>query len=206
MKRARILIDFTRASDPVLESEAQKIVTAMTGNANFPSPVPTLDKVSDAIQNFSDALAAAKMGDKAKVAIKTDMRNALITMLLNLADYVTATANGDRAMLISSGFKVSKGTRNPRTLGDVNNFRVELGPNSGEALLSVDGVKCVDSYFFQCTLAPATNESNWTPGITSKNTFTFTGLEPLKQYSFRIAVSGSNNQVVYTEVITKTIL
>lgn len=206
MKIPRVLNDFISASDANLESQAQKIYNAMNGNANFPTPDPPLADVLTTIQNYTAALAAAQMGDKTNRAIKTNMRSALVTTLLNLASSVSSTAKGDRPMLISSGFTLNKETNSPRVLGSADNFRVELGKNSGEAILSVNGVKGAKSYIFYYTLAPSTNDRNWTNAIGSQNTYTFTGLEPLKQYCFRIAISGSNNQVVYTDVITKTIL
>ena len=80
----------------------------MQGNSNFPAPIPALTVVDAAVQTYQAALTAAQFRDKNAVALKNQAREELTFILSQLANSVMTTANGDRAMLISSGFDISK--------------------------------------------------------------------------------------------------
>jgi hypothetical protein len=53
-------------------------------------------------------LSNAAGRDKTLVSIKNDKRAELRTLLAELADYVTSVCNGDRTMLLSSGFDLAR--------------------------------------------------------------------------------------------------
>lgn len=204
MKNPTIILNFRRLSDANLEIKAQAISAAMTGNANFPTPTPDLAAFNTMIQAYSDALSAAKTRDKVKVSIKKDRRAELVALLIQLANYVSFTAAGDRSILMSSGFDLGRDSANPQPLQKPQNFKVSFGENSGELITSLSSVAGARTYIHQITPAPATDQSIWESVYLGSVTNTFSGLEPLKQYCFRVAVAGSKGQVVYTEIITKT--
>lgn len=52
MPLLRLTNGFDQLSDADLEVRAASILNAVTGNANFPTPQPTLAKVQTAIDNF----------------------------------------------------------------------------------------------------------------------------------------------------------
>ncbi|HLK28305.1 MAG TPA: fibronectin type III domain-containing protein [Puia sp.] len=205
MKQPKLLTNFSKFNDVEFENKAQVIYAGMNGNASFPAPSPNLTEVITAIQDYSGALAAAKSRDKVKVSIKNDMRNALEQVLLSLAGYVSFTADGDRTKLTSSGYDLSKESNSPVPLGTPQNFTVGVGQNSGEATVDMDSVKGAKAYTHMYALAPVTNDA-WIVAISSTPGYTFTGLEPMKQYSFRIGVAGSKGQVAYTDIITKMVV
>jgi hypothetical protein len=206
MKISRILLNFLSFPDSRFQTKAEAIETAMTGNANFPAPIPTIADLSDAITAFSGALSAAQSKDKTKVEVRKDMRAQLETLLVNLAAYVTQVAAGSRTIMVSSGFDVSSDVKNPRILGQLNNFQVLPGANSGEAKLSLDSVDNRTGYYYQYALDPITAESVWVSVYNSHCSITITGLEPLKKYWFRVLVTGTRNQSAQTEAISRTIL
>jgi hypothetical protein len=62
------------------------------------------------------------------VCAKNDKKAALVVLLTELAEYVILTCNGNRLMLLSSGFHVS-GDKFTRGLDPViQQLEVELGP------------------------------------------------------------------------------
>jgi hypothetical protein len=67
---------------------AQGIVKAMTGNASFPTPAPTLATVASAIGDLQTAETAALSRVKGAVAVRDDKRAALIKLLQQLKAYV----------------------------------------------------------------------------------------------------------------------
>jgi hypothetical protein len=91
---------------------AQNMVTAMTGNPSFPSPVPPLTVVTGAINALQAAEAAALSRLKGAVTARNDRKAALITLLQQLRGYIqtTADANPENSANIieSAGIPVKK--------------------------------------------------------------------------------------------------
>jgi hypothetical protein len=80
----------------------------MTENNNFKNPSPSVEAVSGIITEFFDALNLCKDGDRLKVAIKNQKREALITTLHQWASYVLFKSNGDSVVAFSSGYTIGK--------------------------------------------------------------------------------------------------
>jgi len=113
---------------------AQNVVTCMTGNSRFPSPVPALPTVSTAITALATAETAAVSRLPGAVTTRNDKRAALTVLLQQLRAYVQSVADADpengAATIQSAGLSVRKtGTRPPRV------FTAEQGPVSGSAKL-----------------------------------------------------------------------
>ncbi|MFT3936235.1 MAG: hypothetical protein QM726_21580 [Chitinophagaceae bacterium] len=201
MKKAFLLMDFKQMSGPNLLQKSTTILNSMTDNKSFPKPVPTLAVLGTAIKNFSNALALAKDGDRIKINDKDAQRAALITVLLQLMDYVTYTAGGDRSMLMSSGYTVNAATKTARSMGKIKGVKVILGENSGEIIVTLDKVKGADAYLFYYGPAPIVNDS-WKVLPNGKlNQCTISGLERGKEYSIRVGVVGPKGKTVYSQVI-----
>ena len=198
MKNPRIKLSFMTASDAKLESEGQFIVTSMTDNTNFPSPTPGLAAVGTALTEYSVAKAEAAGRDRTKVAIKNSKKLALQLLLKTLANYVALTANGDEAMLVSSGFQLVREAQTTPPLEAPENFNVTGGFNQGEIVTKVDRVLNARSYLHECTEDPIVENSDWDSRATTGRDFTFTGLQPGKKYWFRVAVIGVRDQIIYS--------
>jgi hypothetical protein len=84
----------------------QSIVTAMTGNAGFPAPVPSLSVVAHAAADLETALNRNDMRDKAKTTLVNTKEAALNDMLTLLALYVDGVAKGDANLILSTGMPV----------------------------------------------------------------------------------------------------
>jgi hypothetical protein len=113
---------------------AQSIVTAMAGNARFPSPVPTLAVLTAAIAVLQTAESSALARTKGTVTVRNDKRAALVVLLQQLRGYVQTIADADAensaAIIQSSGFAVKKtAVRKPRV------FAATQGAVSGAAKL-----------------------------------------------------------------------
>jgi len=200
MKTPRLKLDFVRLSDPDLEIKAQAIVTAMTDNTFFATPVPALATVTAFITNYSTALSKAQTRDKAEVANKNYMRSLLEKTLMDLAGYVTFTSGGSEPALVSSGFDLAKPAANLPPIGVPDNFTVDNGVNEGEVISSVDRVTGARSYIHEYTADPVTPTSEWTQQFTTVRKCTIADLEPGKKYWFRVAAIGPRQQIAYTNV------
>ncbi|NCU06235.1 MAG: hypothetical protein GXC73_19945, partial [Chitinophagaceae bacterium] len=130
----KVINNFARVPDGILESKTHSIISSMTGNAHFPTPTPTLAQLETAADNYSSALVKAGTGNRADVADKNAKRQVLIDVLTSLGMYVTFAANGDVVALLSSGFEISK-DRQPAVITKPEIVRLENGLSSGELLL-----------------------------------------------------------------------
>jgi len=201
MKTSKAVISFTTLSDGNLESVALSIIDHMTDNPNFPTPVPSLTEVTAAVTEYTNALSGAKSRDKAQVELKNIKKAAMITLLKSLAAYVTFTANGNRNVIATSGFDISKEGTTPSVMSAPTNFKMTVGKTSGQAFSSVGGVKGIKTYAHQYTADPMTDTSVWQNEYLTTRFHTFTGLDSGKKYWFRVAALGTGGQIEYTDPV-----
>jgi hypothetical protein len=113
---------------------AQGVVTAMTGNAAFPSPAPTLAEVSAATAALQTAETAELSRLKGTVATRKDKRAALVNLLQELRNYVQKTADADPEnsanIVLGSGYVVRKTPTHAARA-----FHAKAGPVSGSVKL-----------------------------------------------------------------------
>ncbi len=198
MKNSRAILNVAKLSDGNLEAIALSIIDHMTDNPNFPNPTPAMTIVTAVVTEFTNALSAAKNRGKAEVELKNIKKDAMIPVLISLGAYVTFVANGDRNIIATSGFSITKDSKTPQTMNTPAKFTVVAGKTTGEAICSVAGVKGVKKYAHQYTPDPLTPDSVWTSIYVSKRSYTFTGLVSGKKYWFRVAALGIGDQIEYT--------
>jgi hypothetical protein len=74
----KVNLGFSKYTEANLLVIAQAILAALTTNAFFPTPVPTLAVLQTAITDYSEALSAAKDGGKTNIAVKMPARKSLL--------------------------------------------------------------------------------------------------------------------------------
>lgn len=199
MKKARLLRSFPY-SDPAFETKTQVILASMTGNVNFKNPTPSIPELLDSLNTYTEALAAAGSGDRTRIAAKNKARKALEAMLLDLADYVTLIAKGDREILLSSGFDLQKDGKSKRTLTAPAAFEVTAGKNPGEIAVKLAGSKNVSMYRHEYVQGAATDTSVWNVFTSTRQKYLHRGLKS-GIHSFRSA-AGLGEDLVYSNVVT----
>ena len=107
----RVALSFARLPDDDLLSFARTIIKQMTGNANYPTPKPSIADLQAGADAFSNAIAASKESGKAGTAAKNAAREALIGLLRVEANYVEGEKSTDLSALLSSGFDAVKTDR-----------------------------------------------------------------------------------------------
>ena len=187
-------------SDKKLSTETMKIQTALSDNADFPNPVPSVEDYSTTVGAFIVQLAKAGSRDVNAIAAKNARRRELIEATITLGTSVSLTANGDLEMLLSTAFPLRRKSQ-PVVLAKPTNFRCVNGINPGELDLKVDTMDGVVSFNFTYTVYPPTETAVWTTVSSSKSSCTITGLEPGKKYWFRVAAIGTKGQMVWGETL-----
>jgi len=124
----------------ILISIAKAIVQALSGNASFPNPTPTLAVVTAGITDLENAESAALSRVKGAVAARNDKRKVLVSLLQELKAYVQKVADADQehgaALIQSAGMNVRKApVRKPRvftiTQGIVSGAVHVVAPSAG---------------------------------------------------------------------------
>jgi hypothetical protein len=202
MRFQKINLSFSRYGDSDFLTKGTLILTSMTDNPNFPNPTPAIADVGTAVDNYSDALNAAAGLGRVNVAQKNKYREDLEAILKQLGLYVMSVANGDAAMLTSSGFTLSK-MPEPKYITNPGNVTLSNGVTSGELADAVPAVAGARVYYHEITDAAPTEETVWTRNQSSRSRFVFTGLIPGRQYWVRVAAVGPGEQIAYSTVATQ---
>lgn len=205
MNNSKINFAYDRMPDAELSNKAQIPITAMTGNPYFTEPKPALPTVQSALDDYRLALTAAQSGDRTKIAIKNEKREILTSALRQLSRYTEMAANGNRSILLSSGFEINKERSYNVELGQPENVRLIDGANTGEIIVSCSSVTGVRSYLFQHTPDPLTAESAWTSDASTKSEFALKGLKSGTKYWCRVVAIGSNDQQTVSNPVARIV-
>jgi hypothetical protein len=148
----------------------------MTGNADFATPDPTLAEVKTKLEDLETKNTAAMDGGRTPHAQMMNSKQMLLEALRSLGLYVEKVANGDLAIMLSSGFPVSS----VPSAADRPDFWAAYGTNSGEILIGCKAFPKSRSYVWQRYLgdAPPTDDNQWIwCGVSTKARFGLTGLQ-----------------------------
>ncbi|MFT3844078.1 MAG: fibronectin type III domain-containing protein [Lacibacter sp.] len=201
----KVLLNFDRLGDGNLESKTHTILSNMSGNPYFPTPVPALTDVTTAATDYSSALIDAKSGSRTAIANKNNMREALTVLLRSLANYVNFVADGDATKLLSSGFDVSKETV-PSVITKPENLQVMNGANSGELEVMVNRVKGATAYLHEYTTDDTAQTVNWVSVASTSRRVVFSNLLPGSKYYCRVGAVGPKGQLVYSDAMPRIVI
>lgn len=202
----RIKLGLRQLSVPELISRAQQITGAMTGNAKFTTPNPTIASVTGAttaLQTAHNEANAARMESKNKTIVQNEQEDKLVALLTQLSSYVENISNGDEAVITSAGMDVQAP---PASLGEVripSSFTSTTGDSDGEIDLSWNSVAGAQSYVVERSLAapPAANWEHQT--TTTKSKITADKLSSGTRYWFRVAAVGTKGQSGWSDISTR---
>src|SRR5258706_11468494 len=108
MRIQKISISFSKYSNADFLTKAEHILQSMTGNPAFTDPIPTIAELQAAVTKYSNDLVAAAGLGRNNVAKKNKSRQALELLLGQLGMFIMFVANGDAAILTSSGYTLTK--------------------------------------------------------------------------------------------------
>ena len=136
MNYIRALAGFGNRKDNSVLIEVDVILSAMTGNPNFPDPVPSLTDVEMVYNDFVKYLVcAASSNGRIDKALKRERKAQLAQLMGELAGYVNYKAKGELSILYSSGFRVFKERKKGTAPGIPTGCRLSDGRVTGETRL-----------------------------------------------------------------------
>ena len=195
MAKAKLSLDKLNPDGVV--AQALTIKTAMTGNAHFTTPNPTLTAVGTAITTSQTKIAAY---NAALTAVDTAMADrdaadaALRLLLTQLAAYVDNISGGDAAIIASSGMGVRNGNGSIGALSQVLTLVVKAGDNEGTLTASWATVRGAIAYEVWASTDPVTGDS-WVQKMTAGRTdAVVNGFTSGTKQWIRVRAVGANNQ------------
>jgi hypothetical protein len=202
--KKRLALSFKETNDSSLVIVGSRVHSSMTENEYFPDPGMLIIELGELTNQFNSAVAEAALGDRQKISVKNDVRALLIKKLKKVGEFVQDNANGAETPLLSSGFPLIK-PLDEIHLKDPRDFKILPGPNPGEIIMKVRGVKGARSYIYQWTPAPVTADSIWETLYDTRCKKVISGLPLGINYCFRMAAVGAHNQIIYTRVLSRYI-
>jgi hypothetical protein len=186
-------------STPAAITLARAIVQSMTGNASFPTPVPTLAAVSSAIAALDSAQAAVLTRTRGTVEARNDRRVELAILLFALKGYVQSVADADRenavSLIQSSGMHVSAAAP-PRQRA----FAAAPGTVSGTVKLEAIAAAKRAAYEWEYSLDGG---KTWLVApVTLQSRTSVSGLQPGASVSFRYRAVTKTGQQDWSQPVS----
>lgn len=201
--RTTILRTFNQGRDGDLVNIAHRIVLGLTNNAYFPNPPIALANLEKALEEYRVALSNAAGRDKALVAVKNEKRSALRALLAELAEYVNTVSDGNKSILLSSGFDCTR-EKGEGPLRPITSLTVGIGP-TGQATTRTKRIAGARTYVHEYTTDIQMGESAWVSRITTYCEYTFTGLASGVRHWFRVRAIGIGGKTVQSPVESRYI-
>ncbi len=175
------------------------------GLTYFATVDPTPADVLTATTNYGDALDLADSKNATQARAST--RKELIHVLQRVAADCELIADGNRMMLVASGFELRKAPEHSHLPpAKPGNLRLKAGPLSGGIVAKVAPVTHADSYEMQTTADPVNGPwSASTPHTNSQN-MAKTGLTPLTRIYVRVHAIGANGPGEWSDVAQVAVL
>ena len=205
---ALIKLNFARLSVPEKIALTRRIVTKMTGNPHFISPQPPLTAITaaaDALEQAESEAQTARQEAKAKTTIRNNKEDDLGRVMTQEVGYVTAVSGGDEETIQSAGMDVRATPAASTTPTQPAALSATGGDHDGTMDLSWDPVVDAASYVIEISPDPVTADSWKHQGVSTRSTFTVTGLPSGSRIWFRVAAVNPNGQSPWSDPATKIV-
>lgn len=171
---------------------SKHIVTNMTGNANFPTPKIALADITAKANELDVAINIATEGSKSQRIHRDVLFEELVKMLRVQADYIRAECDGNKAMLNSSGYTLSKKPEPIGTLGTTMIKDVVMTGITGQVELKWKSVRGAQLYQVWVTEGDPKDSKSWqVVAATHRVKTKIDNLKSLNIYWFAVSAIGA---------------
>ncbi|BBL75182.1 fibronectin type III domain-containing protein [Methylomagnum ishizawai] len=206
----KLIVAFDRLSEADFLAKADFIVASLTNNAAFPEPwpaqAPALSDIKEALNAYRDAYHASLTRDTLKIAQREKARDALTLLLKRLPAYLELVAQGDTAVLATTGYDLRRDTARTGGNGILDapaDFRVAHGQVSGNLEVRAARVAGARSYEVQTAQGDPTIDANWKHALSSATCshIVLEGMVPAQTYWVRLRAIGSQGAGIWAEPV-----
>lgn len=202
----KILLSFVNLRPALKLAFGNKVIAALTGNANFPVTKPTVAEITVINTSLGAAISAASSGDTLKIAERNALEVTWSIAFVNLANDIKARAGDDEIKVQSAGFELEKS----RTRNGIPDAPVEVKADTYNLTASIN-MSCTRSkgaYAFQYAYAlinpdgsqPANLEYIMYP-VSTKTKQLITGLTRGKVYAIKVMAIGSAGNSTFSDPV-----
>ena len=207
-RMAKLKLNLSTLGDDQLIQKANDLKTALTGNANFTTPLPSLASVTTLITTGQTKLTAFNTAQAVAKQTTTDKNTALDALRAALAtwgEYVQLTSGGDASKIQSAGMDVQSARTPTVTPNQVANLAITAGDNAGELDLQWDPLPNAKTYEIQTSPDPVTATS-WVsqPSVTKSQT-AIMGLTSGARMWARVRAVNAAGQGAWSDVASKIV-
>ena len=205
-RMSQISLNLSKLNTAGLLQAANNIKTAMTGNANFTTPNPTLTAIGTLITGLTTAnntYESSVITAGQNLTLRDDAAQALINGLVALQGYVQSVTGGDAAKIQSAGMGVKSARGSSTTPDMVSNLSITSGDNAGELDLQWDTVAGTRTYEVQISPDPMTATSFTSQPSVTKSKAIITGLTSGTRAWVRVRAVNAAGQGAWSDVGTK---
>ncbi len=198
---SKIKIGFSGLTVVKQVERARNIHNSINGNLNFPSPLPLPAVFNTAINALETAWNESRNRDTVKIQIMKLRRAELLELVVQLAAYVQSTSNGDKEIILSSGFDVMQRGAPQPPMGKVQNLRASNGTVLGSIKLLWDKMPNAKMYIIQISPNPFTEETFKLVDGSTKTRFQIEGLTSAGKYWMRVAAFGKDGFGIWSDLV-----
>lgn len=205
--RQQALSGFLRMRDDELARQTATVIQSMTGNANFETPVPALDNVQAALDDYLLKLSVAtKRSGTEETALKNEAKEVLADLLKKLAFYVNSNTGGRLSVLKSSGFPTTEYPMAGDIPGRVYDVRVKNGRFDGEVNITFQAVNKKLFYEYRWAVV-AEGDPQWSEPVmtTRSNQNYFVVPERLKEYLVQVRTVNAYGKSDWSDPASKRV-
>ena len=182
---------------------AETVTQNMAGNTLFPTLGEKVKKVEVARVEYAKQWSLGYTGTSSQKAAANAAKAALQNEMKMLASDINYVAQGNRSMLLTTGYETSKDIISRLVLGAITGLYVTQGVNAGEVIVGFDTQGAIQGTGVDYAYT-ATPDST-TPWITipngKKTKLILKGLEPGSVLSVRAWATGPRNQSVVSQIV-----
>lgn len=203
---AKTKLSFRGLSIPEKVARGREIIKALTGNAHFSSPQPTLTAITttiDALEDANQTAQAARQEAKTRTIQQNQKEDNFDQAFKRLAAYVESVSGDDEELITSAGFDLRSPATVSADLPAPQGLTATAGDHDGEIDLHWDRVNGARSYLIQRSTDPTAADSWQQVAVSTRSSVTIEGLTSGTKYWFRVASIGSQGQSGWSNPVAR---
>lgn len=181
----------------------RRFAEALTGNPNFPNPIPAiavLTAQADSLEIAYNEAQAARLISKSKTTLQDEQNAATDLLVAQLASYVDSASGGDATKIESAGFEVRATPTPIGALPAPTDVQVLPSEHAGTAELKWKSVYGAKAYAIE--RAPDGDNLAWNIiGTATKKQASLNSMVSGTKYWFRISAIGSAGQSAWSDPV-----
>ncbi|MEI6060850.1 MAG: fibronectin type III domain-containing protein [Bacteroidota bacterium] len=203
MKKNKVVFDFQRFSVAEKIAFGRTVVSMMSDLDIFKEPDVAYAVLTELINRLEGHYMASRGGDHEQVALMHKDEDEFNNLFRKLAGFVDRKADGDEAIIISSGFHLNK----QPVSAELPEFVASMGDNPGSVWLKRKKLEGAASYIWQYSASEAVPaDGGWLFGGASTQTnYQITGLPSVTRHWFRVAAVTREGIQPYSEPVQQIV-